>query len=240
MVIEASSLEGRARVHAALGEPARLAVVDALLLGDASPGELSGMLGMPSNLVAHHLRVLTEAGVVRRTRSEADRRRWYVRLVPEALAAVSVRGGGPRAERVVFVCTQNSARSRMAAALWAERSQIPAESAGTVPGRGAHRRAVRVARRHGLVLDEREARHVKGVARRGDLIVAVCDNAYEQHDAYEPASRPRVHWSVPDPAPIDTDAAFEDAFTDLRARVDRLTALLADDPLGGSDDLDRS
>jgi hypothetical protein len=70
--------------------------------------------------------------------------------------------------------------------------------------------------------------------------VAVCDNAYEQHDAYEPESRPGVHWSVPDPAPIDTDAAFEDAFADLRARVDRLTALLADHPLGEPDDLARS
>ncbi|MFD0853246.1 low molecular weight phosphatase family protein, partial [Actinomadura adrarensis] len=86
-----------------------------------------------------------------------------------------------------------------------------------------------VARRHGLTLDEHEARHVRGVARRGDLIVAVCDNAYEHHDAYEPATRPQLHWSVPDPAPIDTDAAFEDAFTELQARVDRLTTLVATD-----------
>ncbi|WP_395108327.1 helix-turn-helix domain-containing protein [Actinomadura sp. SCN-SB] len=225
-----SSLESRARVHAALGEPARLAVVDALLLGDASPSELSALLEMPSNLLAHHLKVLTEAGVVRRRRSEADRRRWYVQLVPEAMAVVSVRGSGPpRAERVVFVCTRNSARSRMAAALWTARSAVPATSAGTEPGPGAHRRAVRVARRHGLVLDERVARHVRRVTRPDDLVVAVCDNAYEHPDAYSPGPSPQLHWSVPDPAPVDTDAAFEDAFADLQARVDRLTELMNTD-----------
>ncbi|TDB88979.1 ArsR family transcriptional regulator, partial [Actinomadura sp. KC216] len=63
-MVEVKELDRRAAVHAALGEPARLAIVDALLLGDASPGELGAGLGAPSNLVAHHLRVLAEAGVV--------------------------------------------------------------------------------------------------------------------------------------------------------------------------------
>jgi hypothetical protein len=31
-------LQARARIHAALGDAARLAIVDALTLGDASPG----------------------------------------------------------------------------------------------------------------------------------------------------------------------------------------------------------
>jgi ArsR family transcriptional regulator, arsenate/arsenite/antimonite-responsive transcriptional repressor / arsenate reductase (thioredoxin) len=37
---------------------------------------------MPSNLLAHHLRVLEEAGLVTRHRSEGDKRRSYLRLVP--------------------------------------------------------------------------------------------------------------------------------------------------------------
>ena len=56
-------LTRRARMHAALGEPARLAIVDRLLPGDASPGELGAALGLPTNLLAHHLRVLGLAAV---------------------------------------------------------------------------------------------------------------------------------------------------------------------------------
>jgi DNA-binding transcriptional ArsR family regulator len=91
-------------VHAALGDPARLAVVDTLTLGDASPGEIAAELGMPTNLVAHHVKVLQDAGLLTRTRSEGDRRRTYLRLVPGVLSTLTA----PRldgAERVVFVCT---------------------------------------------------------------------------------------------------------------------------------------
>jgi hypothetical protein len=40
MSAEMTSLQARARVHAALGDPARLAIIDALTLGDSSPGEI--------------------------------------------------------------------------------------------------------------------------------------------------------------------------------------------------------
>ncbi|MGH3299987.1 MAG: helix-turn-helix domain-containing protein, partial [Trebonia sp.] len=124
------SLVRRAAVHAALADPARLAITDALGEGDASPSELAGMLGMASNLLAHHLRVLEEAGIVARHRSEGDRRRTYLRLVPGALDALA--GPASRAaRRVLFVCTANSARSHLAAALWRQASQVPAASAGT-------------------------------------------------------------------------------------------------------------
>jgi hypothetical protein len=46
-----SGLERRAAVHAALGDPARLQIVDTLTTSDASPSELSTMLAMPSNLL---------------------------------------------------------------------------------------------------------------------------------------------------------------------------------------------
>src|ERR671910_234849 len=74
------SLDGRAAVFAALGEPIRLALVDRLLTGDASPGELASDVGLGSNLLAHHLGVLEDAGIIRRVRSEGDRRRSYVQL----------------------------------------------------------------------------------------------------------------------------------------------------------------
>src|SRR6185369_12897463 len=116
----------RAALHAALGEPGRLAVVDALLLGEASPTELQQLLAMPSNLLAHHVRTLERVGVLTRHRSEAD--------------------------RVVFVCTHNSARSQLAAALWNDTSPIPATSAGTHPAPAVHPGAIAAARRHQVPL----------------------------------------------------------------------------------------
>ena len=57
-----SRFEQRAALHAALGDPARLRVVDLLRRGDASPSELSSSLSMPSNLLAFHLGALESAG----------------------------------------------------------------------------------------------------------------------------------------------------------------------------------
>ena len=72
-------------MHAALADPARLRITDTLLTGDASPSELAAMLAMPSNLLAHHLHVLEQAWIITRRRSEGDRRRTYLQLVPGAL-----------------------------------------------------------------------------------------------------------------------------------------------------------
>jgi protein-tyrosine-phosphatase/DNA-binding HxlR family transcriptional regulator len=216
------SVVERARVHAALGEPARLAIVDTLLLGDASPGEIGHALGLPTNLIAHHLAVLSDAGLIERTRSEGDRRRTYLRLRPDVLTAL-VPAPLRHAPRVVFVCTHNSARSQLAAALWARHSQVPASSAGTDPASRVHPRAVRVGRRHGLTIDARHTAHVRDVLRPDDLVVAVCDNAHEQLPGH---AGPRLHWSVPDPAPVDTDTAFESAYTDIATRIQRLAPAL--------------
>src|SRR6266581_9564534 len=117
---------------AAVADSARLQITDTLLAGDASPSELAAMLAMPSNLLAHHLHVLEQAGVITRRRSEGDRRRTYLRLIPcalDPLTAPPARTAG----RVLFVCTANSARSHLAAALWRRASTIPAASAGTQP-----------------------------------------------------------------------------------------------------------
>jgi protein-tyrosine-phosphatase/DNA-binding HxlR family transcriptional regulator len=217
-----TSVQARARVHAALGDPARLAIVDALTLGDASPGEIAAELGMPSNLIAHHVKVLQEAGLLVRTRSEGDRRRTYLRLVPGVLSSLTA----PRldaADRVVFVCTHNSARSQLAAALWRDRVGGEVASAGTAPAQRVHPRAVRVAHEHGLALDPAGTHHVDDVLHDDDLVIAVCDSAHEELTG---PVRPRLHWSVPDPARVDTDEAFEAAYTDLADRIDRIAPVI--------------
>ena len=79
------SWDVRLRALDALADPVRLAVVDAVVGADVSPGRLAADLHVRGNLLAHHLRVLESAGIVRRVRSEADRRRHYVQLVAGSL-----------------------------------------------------------------------------------------------------------------------------------------------------------
>lgn len=220
----------RARVFAALGEPVRLAIADQLVLGDASPGQLADQLGLGTNLLAHHLRVLEDAGVIRRVRSEGDRRRNYVQLrleepvVRQALLPLAWRTGPEHhIRRIVFVCTANTARSQLAAATWNTVSRLPASSGGTHPGRRVHPRAVKIARRNGLDLAGAVPTGIEDLVPDRDLIVAVCDNAHEELD---PALT-RLHWSVPDPVRIDTDAAFETAYTAISGRVDQLALAYA-------------
>lgn len=224
-------VRSRARVHAALGEPARLAIVDQLVLGDASPGELGSELGLPSNLVAHHLNLLKQAGLLEQVHSEGDRRRRYLRLRAGALAdlaPLTVR----RAPRVVFVCTGNSARSQLAAAMWTKRSRVPTASAGTQPASRVHPLAVTVARQHRLPLSRRaHTAHVDDVLHTDDLVVAVCDNAHEELGPRVPN---RLHWSIPDPARDATAEVFEQVFGDIATRIDRL--VLAVRHPGESDD----
>jgi protein-tyrosine-phosphatase/DNA-binding HxlR family transcriptional regulator len=216
-----SGLARRAAVHAALADPARLLVTDTLLAGDASPSELAVMLAMPSNLLAHHLHVLEQAGVITRRRSEGDRRRTYLRLVPGALdplAAPPVQV----ARRVLFVCTANSARSHLAAALWRRASSVPAVSGGTRPGPAIDPGAIDAARRHGLPLPRVRPRHISEVQQDDDLVVTVCDMARE-----ELGRRAAVHWSVPDPVPAGDPAGFDATVADLSRRVERLAPRLA-------------
>ena len=215
-----SGLARRAAVHAALADPARLAITDTLLTGDASPSELAAMLAMPSNLLAHHLRTLEQAGVITRRRSEGDRRRTYLRLVPGTLDSLAAAPPRP-ARRVLFVCTANSARSHLAAALWRRASTVPAVSAGTRPAERIDPGAIAAAGRHHLPLPRIRPRHITEVEDDGDLVVTVCDLAKE-----ELGGQATVHWSVPDPVPAGDPVSFDATVTDLSDRVGRLAPRL--------------
>jgi protein-tyrosine-phosphatase/DNA-binding transcriptional ArsR family regulator len=206
-------LAWRVALHAALADPARLRIVDVLSLGDASPSELAALLDMRSNLLAHHLRALEAAGLVARRRSEGDRRRTYARLVPGALAEL-LPAAAPSAQRVLFVCTANSARSQLAAALWRRASAVPAASAGTHPAERINPGAAEIAQRRGLPLEQAAPARLDDVLRGGDYVVTVCDRAHEELGAL-----PALHWSIPDPARDGTPTAFERAYDEVAARV---------------------
>jgi protein-tyrosine-phosphatase/DNA-binding transcriptional ArsR family regulator len=213
----------RADVHGALSEPHRLAIVDALALEDLSPGELGERTGQPSNLLAHHLGVLASTGIVRRRRSDGDGRRSYLTLAWDnpVVAATAISGQAPAGRRVVFVCSANSARSQFAASLMARHEATQVASAGTSPATEIHPLAIAELAAHGLAPLSPTPTSTGEVLRPKDIVVAVCDNAFEG------LGRDRVdlHWSIPDPATGSADD-FRNAFDDLTPRIGRLAEAL--------------
>ena len=119
-------------------------MVEALAEGDRSVQELGTLVDLPGNLLAHHLGVLEEAGLIDRRVSEGDRRRRYIvlrtgvfgDLLPPRVVALGT---------VLFVCSHNSARSQYAAGRWVQRTGLPAGSAGRDPAERVNPTAVRLA-----------------------------------------------------------------------------------------------
>jgi protein-tyrosine-phosphatase/DNA-binding transcriptional ArsR family regulator len=215
----------RARSFAALADPHRLAMVDALALSDLTALEVADAAGVPMNLAAHHLGVLADAGLIGRRVSEGDRRRRYIVLRREALHGLLEQCIEPiPSGLVLFVCTQNSARSQFAAALWRQQTGRAAASAGREPSPRVHPLAVQAAARVGVNLRGAVPRGYAAVAERPLLVVSVCDRARE---AGLPFDAPAAHWSIPDPVAVGRPAAFTAAFAEIAARIDDLAARTA-------------
>lgn len=217
-----AALERRAEVHRALGDPLRLAIVDALALSDLTPSEVEARFDVPSNLLAHHLGILEAAGLVQRSRSQGDGRRRYLSLRRRDRSALDAVGDVAttfEASRVVFVCTANSARSPLASAIWDEyRPDIPSVSAGTHPANAVHPLAVEAGRRAGMVITHRP-QAIQGIEQDGDLVVTVCDQAHEERVG---APQDALHWSIPDPVRDGRPEAFVDVVGLLRERITAL------------------
>lgn len=206
-------LDRRAALHAALGEPVRLAIVDELAVTDRSPKELATTFSLPTNLLAHHLDVLEDVGLIERFVSAGDRRRRYVRLVRQPFGELGI-ATARTAGAVLFVCSHNSARSQLAAALWTARTGQLASSAGTHPAGRVHPGAVAAGDRAGLDLSAAVPRRLTSTDT-ADRIVTVCDRAHEE---LVPAAD-WWHWSLPDPVEDGSDAAFDDVVAQLDDRI---------------------
>ncbi|MEX0667489.1 MAG: helix-turn-helix domain-containing protein, partial [Acidimicrobiia bacterium] len=166
------NLTEKARVHAALGDPIRLGFVVELELGDRTFQELAAAASVPGNLVAHHLDVLEQAGLIKRRVSEGDRRRRYISLNPVPLSGL-LSGRTLGARSVLFVCTHNSARSQYAAAAWRRQTGGAADSAGTHPALRVHPRAIQVAKERGVDLAECQPKGYESLDSAFDLVVSV-------------------------------------------------------------------
>jgi ArsR family transcriptional regulator, arsenate/arsenite/antimonite-responsive transcriptional repressor / arsenate reductase (thioredoxin) len=211
------------------------------------------LLGEPQSLVSYHLARLRAAELVSMRRSSADRRDAYHSInlarCGERLAAA---GGAihpgldlvpqwraghaperePVAARVLFLCTGNSARSRMAEALLQHDAggAVEVASAGSHP-KPLHPNARRVMAERGIDLPANRSRHLSEFAgQRFDYVISLCDRVREICPDF-PGHPERIHWSVADPARAgDTDEetypAFRRTADDLATRIRFLLQLI--------------
>lgn len=211
-------------------------------------GELTEATGLAQNLVSYHLRELRAAGLVTSRRSSADGRDVYYasdlnrcrELIVDATstlhpgmhlapAAPNLEAGPRRTLRVLFLCTGNSARSQMAQAMLAHRSDgaIEARSAGSNP-KALHPHAVAVMRTRGIDIARAKPKHLRRYARTGFArVVTLCDKVREICPEF-PGPSPAAHWSMPDPSLSDDGlVAFEAVADQLERRIEFLIAELA-------------
>jgi protein-tyrosine-phosphatase len=212
-------LAERSLAHAALGDDSRLRLVDLLVSGDHTVGELAVATEMPGNLLAHHLDVLEAAGLVERRPSEGDRRRRYV-ILRRAVLDGLLPDRGSIDGAVVFVCSHNSARSQYAAAYWmAATGRGGAASAGNDPSETINSLAVRVAGERGLDLSSALPQGYDSIDGVPEHLISVCDRARE---GSLPQAGRYSHWSIPDPVRVGHIDAFRSAFTEIERRIDDL------------------
>jgi len=106
-------------------------------------------------------------------------------------------------ERVLILCTGNSARSQMAEGLLSHGAadRFDVESAGTKPGH-VRPEAIAVMKELGIDISAHRSKHVdefKGQAF--DYVLTVCDNANESCPVF-PGHAKRIHKAFEDPAAL--------------------------------------
>jgi len=208
------NIDDRAKIYSALGDPVRLAIVDQLTVSDLAPVELQGITGLESNLLAHHLDILERAGLIVRSISNGDGRRRYVRLISETFDLIHP-STTVAPSNVLFICSMNSARSQIAAALWTQCTGSPAQSAGTHPAQKVHPGAVAAAQRVGVDLRAAVPRALDDVKELPPIVITVCDQAHEEIGS----AMQWPHWSISDPVVRGTKGAFDEVVSEIRARI---------------------
>ncbi len=113
-------------------------------------------------------------------------------------------------QRVLFLCTGNSARSQMAEALLGliAADHFEAHSAGTHPA-GLNSMTVEAMQELGVDVRQHRSKHVNEfVGQSFDYVITVCDRAKETCPVF-PGARNVRNWSFDDPAaaPPDTKLA---------------------------------
>jgi protein-tyrosine-phosphatase len=238
------------------GHPIRWSMLTRLARSDYRVQELVAFLQLSQNLVSYHLRHLRAGNLVTERKSSADERSVYYSLDLEQFRVLYVQAGAqlhpaltersidPEGKepqnrtphpplRVLFLCTENSARSQMAEALLRHLSHgtIEAFSAGSQPAERVHALAVHLMERTGIDMSQAHPKHFDVFRNQHfDAIVTVCDRVREVCPVF-PDDPERIHWSFPDPALAEGSEevrshAFEQTSLQLTTRIRFLITLL--------------
>ena len=128
-------------------------------------------------------------------------------------------------ERVIFVCTHNSARSQMAEGMLRARAgdRFESVSAGT-EATAVRPEAVAAMDEIGVDIRSHISKTIDSLrGQRFDVLVTVCDAAREACPTL-PGVRQQEHWSIDDPSAVGGDdevrlAAFRAARDEIGARI---------------------
>ena len=198
--------------HAALGDEVRLSIVKFASESDRTVNEIREYLEIASPLLAHHLDVLESVGLISRNKSSVDARKRFVSVRHENLPQFE----SPKTlKRVVFVCTENIARSQLATAIWHDLIGDNASSCGTRPGASIHPLTIDAAKQHGFKITNRKPRQVSAGDLENATVITVCDSAYAELGE----SNVDAHWSILDPVQAGTKRAFDKTIEQLEQRI---------------------
>ena len=217
-----------------LANDVRWRLLKALMTSDYQVNELVEQLHQPMNLVSYHLKRLRAEALVTTRRSEADGRDVYYSLDLARLRQQFVAAGmtlhpaivgrdmpsaealSLKAQRILFVCTHNSARSQMAQGWmrYLSQGQLEVFSAGSQPTT-IHAEAVRTMQALGIDIRSQQTHALSEyIDTPFDYVITVCDKVREICPTF-PGEGQQIHWGLPDPALIEDHAARREAF--LRA-----------------------
>lgn len=125
-------------------------------------------------------------------------------------------------QRVLILCTANSARSQMAEGLLRDIANDRFEifSAGSKPS-VVNPLATAAMRERGIDISGHRSKHLdEFINDPFDYVITVCDNAAETCPIF-PGPAARIHWSFPDPAATSgSDEQRLQAFRDVRDSIE--------------------
>ena len=133
----------------------------------------------------------------------------------------------PPKQRVLFLCTHNSARSQMAEGLLRHLAgaRFEACSAG-IEATHVRPLAIRAMQEIGIDISSHESKPLQRyLGQPFEYVITVCDEANEACPVFAGA-RERLHWSLPDPSTATGPdearlAVYREVRDALRARIER-------------------
>jgi arsenate reductase len=126
-------------------------------------------------------------------------------------------------ERVLILCTHNSARSQMAEGFLRELAgdRVEVESAGTEQTE-VRPEAIEAMQKYGIDISGQTSKTLdRFVDQPWDYVITVCDQANESCPVF-PGAKHRLHWSIADPSRVQgagRQEAFDRVARELRQRL---------------------